>query len=296
MRNFIWLCIFFLLCSCEKMREESTVKNVCENFLKGRIAYNQGDETMLKEATSDTLFLVIELNKEHAKVLRAGGAQGINEDIKRIKITNVNLEDDCAVCNTNRNEYYFINLCKDDNGKWKVQGENNKYPSAAQIHLTKNEIQKQKEYLVKKSVIDSVLKVVNSFHKAVKTYFLTDDINILSETCNSATFKAVKSLYYYTKKINRLEELKEEIKFPKALAMDPLFEGESVKSKFYKEEIFVNLKKIDNHYTIVGLNNINSDKITTNTIHQNYLDLLRALYLLRTKTYWKNMKFMAVSR
>ena len=159
-----------------------------------------------------------------------------------------------------------------------------------------NEIQKQKEYLVKKSVIDSVLKVVNSFHKAVKTYFLTDDINILSETCNSATFKAVKSLYYYTKKINRLEELKEEIKFPKALAMDPLFEGESVKSKFYKEEIFVNLKKIDNHYTIVGLNNINSDKITTNTIHQNYLDLLRALYLLRTKTYWKNMNFMADSR
>ncbi len=260
--------------------------------MEGRIAFDKGDETMLKEVTSDSLFLVIQLNEEYSKVLRAGGAKSIREDIKKIKVTDINYEGNCAICNTNLKEYYLINLCKEDS-VWKVQGENYKYPTVGQIRRTKDKIQKQQEYLIKKPAIDSVLKTINSFHKAVKTYFLTDDINTLSETCDAATFSAVKSLYYYTKKINKLEELKEEIKFPKALATEPLFEEKKVKAKFYKEETYINLIKTNNTYTITGLNNIDADQITISVIHKEYLNLLRALYLLRTKTYWKNMKFMA---
>lgn len=295
MRNFIWLCIVFSLCSCEKMMERNDVRNACQKFIKGRVAFDEGNSAMLQEVTSDSLFLVIELNKEYSKVLRAGGATSIREDIKRIKITNVTVEEDCAICNTSFEEYYFINVCKEDD-VWKVKGENNRYPTAAQIHRTKKKIKEQKEYLVKKPAIDSVLKVINSFHKASKAYFLTGDSSTLAETCDAATFNTVKLLYYYTKKINRLEELKEEINFQKALAMDPLFEGENVKAKFYKEQTYVNLIKHNNNYLITGLNNINSHEITMKVIHNQYVDLLRALYLLRPKKYWKSMKFMSDTR
>jgi len=295
MRNFIWLCVLFVCVGCAEKSESSAAKTACEQFMKGRIAFDKGDETLLKEFTSDSLFLVIQLNKQHSKVLRAGGATGIREDIKRIKITSVDVKEDCAICKTSYGDYYFINVCKDD-GVWKVQGENNKYPTAAQILRTKNKIQKQKEFIVKKPAIDSVLKVVNAFHTAVKTYFLTENINSLPETCDAATLKAVKAIYAYTQKIDKLPALKKEIEFPKALVMDPLFDGKKVKCKFYDEETYINLEKINNNYTMTGLLNIDSDKITNKTIKDNYLDLLRALKLLRTKRYWNKMEFMSDAR
>ncbi|MBC8754130.1 hypothetical protein H2O64_05570 [Kordia sp. YSTF-M3] len=277
------------------MREESEIKNVCNKFIEGRVAFDKGDASMLKQITTDSLFLIIELNEEYAKLLGAGGATRIREDIRNIRIRNANIEGDCAICTTSLGDYYMINLCK-DNEQWKVKGENYSYPTVGQINRTKDKIEKQKKFLLEKPAVDSVLKVVNSFHKAVKTYFLTEDLTILSKTCDAATFKIVKDIYRYTKKENKLKDLKEEIKFPKALAVDCLFEKEKVACKFYDEETYLNLRKINNNYTVTGLNKIDSDKITQNTIKEQYLDLLRTLYLLRTKKYWNKMKFMANSR
>ena len=117
---FFLLLLFFISC---KESEESKIKNVCNDFIKGRIALEKGDSIPLKAVTEDSLYKIIVLNERYAKMLDAVMIKA-NLNIEPVL---VEIKGNTAICQMSGDEYYKIHLYKTKN-IWKVNGENNIFP------------------------------------------------------------------------------------------------------------------------------------------------------------------------
>ena len=274
---FFLLLLFFISC---KESEESKIKNVCNDFIKGRIALEKGDSIPLKAVTEDSLYKIIVLNERYAKMLDAAMIKA-NLNIEPVL---VEIKGNTAICQMSGDEYYKIHLYKTKN-IWKVNGENNIFPDSKMIMSSQKKLDNYKVFLKKKPAIDSILSVVNLFFAESRTYFKNNDSEAFKETCTDDTVIYLKNLFSYAKKRTGEKLLTEEMEQQNIMVGDVEFEGDKATFKFSHENIFILFKKIENSYKITGFNGLNSKNISEQIIKKNYLDLLRATKLIRPEQY-----------
>ncbi|MGS2726627.1 hypothetical protein ACU8DI_08460 [Psychroserpens sp. BH13MA-6] len=276
------LCI--MICTgCAKSASEQ-VEDTCLRFLKGRIDLRSNDSLQLKAVTSDSLYELFMLHHSYEQLLDAPIVRAdLNLSVKSVKI-----QEDCATCEMNGPDYYTIQVCKDDEG-WKVQGENNMYPNAERIAIAKAKIATYKEQLKLKPLRDSLLLLVNKFHPRVKEYFTNKDLEPLRPICDEATLNFIQKFYAYTKERTGLDVIHEEMKKPDFLVGDYYNDNGYTEFKYYNEDITLVLSKDSDHnFVISGFNGLKSDVIDDAIMKGQYLDLLRALKLIRKPQYRNN--------
>lgn len=275
---------FFLFSSCKKVEvkksEEDKIKEVCSKFMSGRRALENGQTTTLKSVTEDSLYKLIVLNQQYVQMLQTSV---IKADLNIVP-TLVEIKGNTATCKMSGMEFYVIHLYKTKND-WKVNGENGIFANTAMIAASQKKIDDYKIYLKKKPKLDAVLKVVNQFFLDARLYFKNGDSEVLKNNCTDDTVDFMQRLCSYAKKRSGEKTLIEEMEKPNPMVGDIEFDGDKAIFKFYGEDIFLLLQKIDNSYKISGFNKINSKNINQQIITNQYLDLLRASKFIRQKQY-----------
>ncbi|MEL6589232.1 MAG: hypothetical protein AAFP02_08970 [Bacteroidota bacterium] len=266
-----------LMSSCG---EEASVSDTCNQFIRGRIALDKGDSTILKQITADSLFRLLMLNQEYIELL---DAPVIGPDLN-IRARSVEIKDQCATCTMSSSAYYQINLCKEGE-VWKIKGENGDYETREKILAVRKKIADQKIYLKQKPSVDSVLQVVNRFFSAAKAYFEKQETEGLASVCDEASVAMIQRLYVYAQKRTGLDKILAEMKEPNFLTVDVQFDGDALKAIFYNEETTILLTRIDGRFVVSGFDQYPSGEITAQILRGKYLTFLRALKLLRAERY-----------
>lgn len=276
----ILLLIVFSGC---KQSEESKIKNTSQQFIRGRIALEKGDSTELKAVTEDSLFLLIMLNEQYIKMLQAP-VVGIGTELRMMSPLSVTINGDCATCLMSGFEHYEIDLCK-YNGVWKVKGENEIYATSEKISGVRKKIADYDKTLANKPSGDSVLRAVNVFFDSTRRFFTKPDPVLLNKVCNSATKACIQKLYNISLRRADAATLRKEMLQENYLTGDPLFQTNRVVFKFYNEETNILLKKLNGNYIVTGFNGLPAEYISDDDLRANCLDYLRAMKLIRSKTY-----------
>ena len=99
--------------------ETAKVRETCNTFIRARKALKQGDSLLIRSVTEDSLYKLLMLNHNYAKMLKTR----ILEADLNIWAKSVEVNDSCGSCQMSGYEYYNIKVCKYD-GQWKVMGEN----------------------------------------------------------------------------------------------------------------------------------------------------------------------------
>ncbi len=259
---------------------ESEVRATCDRFIEGRKAVGQGDFSILKAITEDTLFQLMELNEEYVKVLNV---PGVEPDLN-VYTKSVDLQGDCATCLMSGAVHYNIHLCK-EGGVWEVKGENDQYPTAEKIAAVSQKIEEYKVFLANKPAGDSVLLVLSKFFNDVKTYINTQEQAVLVSRANDDTIDLLKRIYRYAEQRTGRETLLKEMNEPNYMVFDVSFDEDIISCQFYKEEHIVNLQRKGDSFVVSGLNGIPSKEISNKLIEEKYLYFLRALKLVRAEKY-----------
>lgn len=275
---------FILMVSCG---EKSEIRKTCQAFIDGRIALREGDSIRLKQVTEDSLYTLIMLHKQYENLAYAP----VIRPSLRMYVKSIKIEDNCAVCEMSAQEYYNINLCKDENDRWVVKGENWKYGTSAKIAKARKKLADFKIHLKERPAQDSVLASLNTFFKGAKSYFKTQDIGMVQQSSNEATVDFVKRLYTYSIEKTGQELLEKEMAKPDYTVFDVIFnenQKDKVVCEFYKEpETTVHLIKTDSMYIVTGLNDVKSKDITNQLLKEKYPEFLRSLRLIKAKKYRK---------
>lgn len=278
-KSILSVAFLFCLLSC-RMSEETRVKNACEQFIRGRIALDEGDSTVLKEVTEDSLFQLIMLNKKYEQMLHA---PVIKPDLNIYPVS-ADVKDSSATCLMSGMEEYRIHLCKHGDD-WKVKGENEVYPNAWRFASVKEKIQQQQKFNEEKPARDSVLMSVNTFVTAAKQYFYKPDPGLFSGTCSDATVRLIQRLFSYVKRKADPAILKEEMSKEIFGTGDVISGGGRATFKYYEEDVSLMLKLTNGKYVITGFNGRPSEYYTDEQIAAEYPDLLRAMKLVPPKQY-----------
>lgn len=272
--------IFLLTISC-KQNEESKVKEIANQYMNGRIKLKSGDSLQLKSVTEPMLFRFMKLTQEYIKII---DAPVISEDISRITAGEVKIEGQKATCRMIGHDYYIIHLIKTDNS-WKVNGENNEYMTAEKIAALRKKIADQIEFKKNKPAIYSVIKVVNLFFEGVRKYVKDGNISELETITTPDTRNMIQKFYSYAKQRSNEDILSKEIEKFNLVLGDVTFENDKAEFKFSNESRTINLIKQNNYYKISGLEGLKSSEINQRIMVDNYLNLLRALKLVRKPEY-----------
>jgi len=272
--------MFLLTISC-KQTEESKVKEAANQYMKGRIKLKSGDTLQLKSVTEPLLFRFIKLTQEYLKIV---DAPIVSEDISRISAGEVKIEGQKATCQMIGHNYYTIHLMK-TGGSWKVIGENNEYMTAEKIAALRKKIADQIEFKKNKPAIYAVIKVVNLFFEGVRKYVKDGNISELETITTLDTRNMVQKFYSYAKQRSGEDMLSKEIEKSNLVLGDVTFESDRAEFKFSNEPRTINLIKQNNQYKISGLEGLKSNEISQQIMADNYLNLLRALKLVRKPEY-----------
>lgn len=268
-----------LFSACEQS-EEDKVKAACDNFIKGRIALRKGDDSQLKAVTEDSLFKLISLNNQYIKQLTA---PVIEADLN-IHAKSAVINGDCATCEMSGMEPYEITVCK-YNGIWKVKAENGMTATPEKIAAIKKKIADEKIAAKIRPAQHKVLLFVKNFFDNTKNYFKTQQADSLSKSCTPATLDFIKRFYVYAKQRTGMPLLTKEMDAPNFLSADVTFDGDKAFYLFYNENISITLEKNGSSYLISGFNGTDSKYLKEQKIKDVYVDLLRALKLIRQEQY-----------
>ena len=274
--------LLFLVClwGC-KQSEESKIKEICSRFIEGRRALLKGDSLKLKLVTEDSLYRLIILNQQYFDIL---DATKIRADL-RISPVSVEIDGDCATCLMSGEEHYKINLCR-NNGRWEVKGENGIYPTSERLAAAKKQLADYKDFLKTRPQKYQVIKIVNNFFDGVRVFFKSGKSTLLQETCDNSSADFIERLCAYAKNRTGVALMSQEMEKYNTVMGDISLKGDSAVFRFFREEeTFVNLKKTDDSYVIIGFNGIDSENLTNKVMKDNYLALLRAVKLIRVKQY-----------
>ncbi|WP_316812586.1 hypothetical protein [Pedobacter heparinus] len=276
----LFIGIFLLTISC-KQTEESKVKEIANQYMKGRIKLKSGDSVQLKSVTEPLLFRFIKLTQEYLKIV---DAPVIGEDISRISAGEVKIEGQKATCRMIGHDYYTIHLIKTGDS-WKVNGENSEYMTVEKIAALRKKIVDQIEFKKNKPAIYALIKVVNLFFEGVRKYVKEGSLNELETITTPDTRNMVQKFYSYAKQRSGEDVLSKEIEKFNLVLGDVTFESDRAEFKFYNESRTVNLIKQNSQYKIAGLEGLKSREISLQIMEDNYLNLLRALKLVRKPEY-----------
>ncbi|SHH44812.1 hypothetical protein SAMN05444148_2039 [Winogradskyella jejuensis] len=267
---------------CNAQSEEDKVIKTCNQFIQGRKLLRVNDSSLIKSVTSDSLYELLMLNDKYSKMLKA---RIIGADLD-MKVKSVEIYDDCASCVMTSYEYYKIHLCKDDNDKWRIKGENSIFPTKERINRIKKKITNYGKQQKLKPKTDSIIKAVNIFFKKIDSYFLEEEIKPLKSITDDDTYQFLQTFYKYAKQRSGLEILHKELKAQDFTVGDYYNENGLTEFKFYKEDITLILEKnSDNEFIIVGFNGYKSSTITEPIMKSLYLEFLRAMKLVRKPRY-----------
>ena len=153
------------------------------------------------------------------------------------------------------------------------------------IAALRKKIADQIEFKKNKPAIYSVIKVVNLFFEGVRKYVKDGNISELETITTPDTRNLVQKFYSYAKQRSGEDVLSKEIEKFNLVIGDVTFEGDRAKYKFSNESRTINLIKQNNHYKISGLEGLKSGDISQRIMAANYLNLLRALKLVRQPEY-----------
>lgn len=272
--------IFLLTNSC-KQNEESKVKEIANRYMQGRIKLKSGDTLQLKSVTEPMLFRFMKLTQEYIKII---DAPVISEDLSKITAGEVKVEGQKAACRMIGHDYYMIHLIKTGNS-WKVNGENNEYMTVEKIAALRKKIADQIEFKKNKPAIYSVIKVVNLFFEGVRKYVKDGNISELETITTPDTRNMIQKFYSYAKQRSNEDILSKEIEKFNLVLGDVTFENDKAEFKFSNESRTINLIKQNNYYKVSGLEGLKSSEINQRIMEDNYLNLLRALKLVRQPEY-----------
>ena len=272
--------ILLLTVSC-KQTEDSKIKQIANKYMKGRIELKSGDTLELKSITDPLLFRFLKLTQEYIKILNA---PTISEDISRITAGEVKIDGQKATCKMMGHNFYFINLIRTKDS-WKVNGENNEYITTEKVTTLRNKIARQIEYNKNKPAIYSVIKIVNLFFEGVKTYFKNGNIDQLEIIATPDTQNMIQKFYSYAKQRSGEDALLTESEKFNLVLGDVTFKSDSAEFKFFNESHTVNLIKQNNNFKVCGLEGLKSSEISQRIMADSYLNLLRALKLVREPKY-----------
>lgn len=279
--NDLLLTILMLLVfsACQES-EESKVKNACDTFIKGRIALRKGDDTKLKAVTEDSLFKLIKLNQAYINLLTAS----VIEADLNIRAQSAVVIGDSASCIMSGFEPYEITLRK-YKGLWKVKAENGMRATPEKIAAIEKKIADEKIAMKIRPAQHKVLRFVVSFFDETKKYFKDQPVDSLVTKCTPATLDFIKRFYVYAKKRTGKPLLTQEMDAPNFLSADVSFEGNKAFYLFYKENISISLEKHNDSYLVTGFNGTDSKYLKSQNMEDNYVNLLRALKLIRSEQY-----------
>lgn len=284
-KKIIQITVFLFIVGCNQ-NEKFKVKETCNQFINTRIALETGDSLQIKSITEKSLFKLIMLNYRYEKIL---GVPGFKPNLN-IKPLSIEIEGDSASCLMSGDERYLIHLYKDSE-KWIVIGENDIYPTLERISKVEKQIIEEKKRIEQRPIIRSIILTANSFTDATNLYFKNQNLDSLKVFCDDASIAFIQRIYSYSKKRTGLETLIDEIEQPKAIAFEPSFEDEKVFCKYYNDNTNIILIEKDKRYKVIGFHGIESKDMTNQIIEKQYLNLLRALGLIRSERYRsKNIK------
>jgi hypothetical protein len=282
---FFLLFIFFTSC---KQSEESKIQETCTTYIEGRIAFENGDTLKIKPVVGDTIYRQMLLNRQYSRLLESNLA--IGPDLITITPKTVEIKGNKATCIMNSPIPFQLNLLR-SNDQWKIVGENEIFPNAYSIAALEKKISDYKAYLKGKPARDPIFKITNLFFNDVNNYCKNNDLNTLKNNCDDATVDFVKRLYEYSKKRSGTDVINEEINNPHAASGAISFKGDLAYYMFYQESSSVLLKKIGDTYKVIGFNGIKSASISKQMMEDQYVELLRAVRLVKSEQYRnKNIK------
>lgn len=143
----------------------------------------------------------------------------------------------------------------------------------------------QIEFKKNKPAIYSVINVVNLFFEGVRKYVKEVNISKLETITTAYTRNMIKKFYSYAKQRSNEDILSKEIEKFNLVIGVVTFENDRAEFKFSNEPRTINLIKQNNYYKISGLEGLKSSEITQRIMVDNYLNLLRALKLVRKPEY-----------
>ncbi|MEN2412925.1 hypothetical protein [Flavobacterium mesophilum] len=279
--------LFIFLTSC-KQSEESKIKETCTTYMEGRLAFENGDTLKIKPVIGDTLYRLMLLNRQYSRLLESDLTFG--QELLTITPKTVEIKGNKATCIMNSPIPFQLNLVR-NNDQWTIVGENEIFPNAYSIAAVEKKIKDYKVYLKGKPARDPVFQITNIFFSDVNNYCKNNDLNALKNNCDDATADFVKRLYEYAKKRSGADVINEEINNPHAASGDISFKGDLAYYMFYQESSSVLLKKIGNTYKVIGFNGIKSASISKQMMEDQYVELLRAVRLIKSEQYRnKNIK------
>lgn len=103
--------------------------------------------------------------------------------------------------------------------------------------------------------------------------------------CDDDSVYFIQHFCAYAKKRTGVKTLTEEMEKPNFMVGDVEFEKNLIYFKFYNENIFIQFKKANNTYKIIGFNGVESRHLSPVGIKEDYTDYLRALKLIRSEQY-----------
>ena len=273
--------------SC-KQSEESKIKETCTTYMEGRLAFENGDTLKIKPVIGDTLYRLMLLNRQYSRLLESDLTFG--QELLTITPKTVEIKGNKATCIMNSPIPFQLNLVR-NNDQWTIVGENEIFPNAYSIAAVEKKIKDYKVYLKGKPARDPVFQITNIFFSDVNNYCKNNDLNALKNNCDDATADFVKRLYEYAKKRSGADVINEEINNPHAASGDISFKGDLAYYMFYQESSSVLLKKIGDTYKVIGFNGIKSASISKQMMEDQYVELLRAVRLIKSEQYRnKNIK------
>jgi len=279
--------LFIFLTSC-KQSEESKIKETCTTYMEGRLAFENGDTLKIKPVIGDTLYRLMLLNRQYSRLLESDLTFG--QELLTITPKTVEIKGNKATCIMNSPIPFQLNLVR-NNDQWTIVGENEIFPNAYSIAAVEKKIKDYKVYLKGKPARDPVFQITNIFFSDVNNYCKNNDLNALKNNCDDATADFVKRLYEYAKKRSGADVINEEINNPHAASGDISFKGDLAYYMFYQESSSVLLKKIGDTYKVIGFNGIKSASISKQMMEDQYVELLRAVRLIKSEQYRnKNIK------
>ncbi|GGF04153.1 hypothetical protein [Flavobacterium limi] len=282
---FFLLFIFFTSC---KQSEESKIQKTCTTYIEGRIAFENGDTLKIKPVVGDTLYRQMLLNRQYSRLLESDLA--IGPELLTITPKTVEIKGNKATCIMNSPMPFQLNLVR-SNDQWKIVGENEIFPNAYSIAAIEKKISDYKVFLKGKPARDPVFQITNRFFYDVNNYCKNNNLNALKNNCDDATADFVKHLYEYAKKRSGADVINEEINNPHAASGDISFKGDLAYYMFYQENASVLLKKTGDTYKVIGFNGIKSASISNQMMEDQYVELLRAVRLVKSEQYRnKNIK------
>jgi hypothetical protein len=248
--------------------------------MKGRIALAEGDSSLLKEVTEDSLFKLIMLRENFVRLVNIPTSNpNLNIYAKSIEI-----EEDCGTCQMTGLEFYQINICKDGE-VWKVKGENGNYPTSEQIRKAELDIIEEKILIKNRPATDSIIRRLNNFFMSSTKYFETKDLTSLKELCDEPSLRFIKRLYNYAEQKTGIDKLNIEMKRPKSWGCNVSFESRKTTCLLQNDEATVSVQKKEGVYVITGFNGVASNDITKQMIKEQYPNLLYALGLIPSQRY-----------